>query len=338
MSDAALSKLEDFLNAFSVMDSTEQAQMQQEFGRLIGVEKIPKLFKDSTHFIYKLFYSDSAFPLICKLCLPANQEQLEVDAQISFWPRVKQIFNFNACESLNYAQFNYAWFAKHSVFSVAHLHASVQSHQVGFLLQEYIEGINCRWDFYNEERVDFLSKHLLAMHAKRYSKFGVLAELSDFEVNPTDSVSQSHWWQTIEDLLVNLPAGMVSDSDRQKALNDLIQLKKRPIKFVPQLIDFRWDQLRWGVPASTSIEDPQGRFYLLDLDALLVAPLEFDWVMLELVLSEKEMNQLKKYYSQQSVIPCITEYRDVYRMVFFVMNLLDEPSWQAFKNRPKTLL
>lgn len=333
----------DFEQAFQVLDKDKRDTIEQQFGRLKAFEMVPKLFEDSTHHIFKLFFDNNYSPMICKLCLYQSTTQdycLSPELNLSshaFWCQVKQLFDFDACKSLDYAGFNYEWFRKNSVYKVANLYGSGKPEKPaksGFLLQEYIEGVNCHRSFYTAQRAQILAKHLLSMHQNTFASFGPIPEAS---VNPEGCNPVEKWWQSIVEVLQEIPAGMVPECEKQSVIAQVQDLAKLPIRFVPQLLDFRWDQIRWGRPAAELIEGKKGQFYLLDLDALLVAPLEFDWLMLELVLSADDMAILTKAYNQGVSMPLVAKHREVYRMVFFAMNLLGEMSWDTFKNQPQTI-
>lgn len=341
-----------FEQIFEALAKKDFEHLRENFGRLQGYEVVPKLFEDSTHHIFKLFFSESPVPLICKLCLPMSLQSDFLDesgaslsASETFWSRIRQLFEFDACESLEYAQTHYQWMQQHTTFYIAKLYGLAkcsEPFECGYLLQEYIEGINCHRAFYTKERAQKLADHLMAMHQHHFQDFGVLAEVLKAQKEEgrgaqLERQSAKRWWGQIEKVIQTLPDGKVPVADKKQALQAIQALKESRLEFVPQLVDFRWDQIRSGVPSSNSMGLDCSRCYLLDLDALVIAPIEFEWVMLELVLSPKDMTCLLGYYRQGMTKPFIRNQRLVYRMVFYSMNLLGEMSWEAFNHQPKLL-
>ena len=352
MATEVFGDVESFEQIFEALTVEELDRLRRRFGRLQAYEVVPKLFEDSTHHIFKLFFSDTPVPLICKLCVPmalqenfSHEPENSLSPSIIFWSRIRQLFDFNACQSLKNAQIHYQWMQKHTTFHIAKLYGvatSTEPFECGFLLQEFIEGINCHRSYYTQERARKLADHLMAMHQHHFQRFGVLAEVFQQTTDSQDSErlkaeSTELWWTNIAKVIETIPAGKVLATEKTEALAMIEALKTKRVDFVPQLVDFRWDQIRSGLPSTEISKSDVGQCYLLDLDALVIAPLEFEWVMLELVLTQEDMEYLIYHYHQGIKIPLIHDHRLVYRMVFFAMNLLGEMSWEEFKQQPKLL-
>lgn len=354
MSIETFKDVEQFEQIFEALSAEELNRLRSNFGHLQAFEVIPKLFEDSTHHIFKLFFSDTPVPLICKLCFPkehqeglSNKSEDSLSSTMTFWSRIYQLFGFDACQSLKSAQTHYQWMGKHASFHIAKLYGvavSTKPVECGFLLQEFIEGVNCHRSSSSKERSKELAAHLMKMHQHHFESFGGLSkviqehsEIEDADKHKLKAGSTELWWAKIIQVIETIPAGKIPDSDKKLALTTIETLKSDRLDFVPQLVDFRWDQVRSGLPTLDALRSDIGKSYLLDLDALVVAPLEFEWVMLELVLSKEDLEHLTTYFHHGLKRPLIHDYRLVYRLVLFSMNLLGEMPWETFRSQPKFL-
>ncbi len=354
MSIETFKDVEQFEQIFEALSTEEFNRLRSNFGHLQAFEVIPKLFEDSTHYIFKLFFSDTPVPLICKLCFPkehqeylSNKSEASLSTTMTFWSRIRQLFGFDACLSLKSAHIHYQWMEEHASFHIAKLYGvavSTKPVECGFLLQEFIEGVNCHRSSSSKERTKELAAHLMQMHQHHFESFGLLAKVihEHSKINVSDkhklkADSTELWWAKITQVIETIPAGKIPHSDKKLALKTIEALKVKRLDFVPQLVDFRWDQVRSGLPALDALRSSIGKSYLLDLDALVVAPLEFEWVMLELVLSKKDLDYLTTYFHHGLKRPLIHDHRLVYRLVLFSMNLLGEMSWETFKSQPQFL-
>lgn len=308
------------------------------------IEMMPKPFEDSTHQIIKVFFDNNPLPYVLKCCPSVQETKLSqflihsnhavpvAETAVNFWLRMTQLFDLRPCQTLLHAESVYQWMQKLSPFYIPDLYAQAEikaSSIKSFTLQEYIEGNSCQNRSVDQLQLDLLTNHLLSLHQYETKGFGpgfIYREC------PELLKDQDVWFKRLKSIILGLSIEYVPVSDRNKAIECLDELVLQPQKFVPQLIDFRWDQVH--VRYSKAITEN----YLLDLDALVLAPIELDWVMLEMVLSEPQFRYLVEKYRQQCPIPDISRHRLAYRMLLFAMNILGESDWEKWKNAPFKLV
>jgi hypothetical protein len=85
--------------------------------------------------------------------------------------------------------------------------------------------------------------------------------------------------------------------------------------FVPIMPDLRWDQFRI---------DKKGRLALMDLDAFVIGPREFELVLLEYILDKPHHSIFKKTYQTMLDYPDLSKVRLSYQILLFAMNVLGE--------------
>jgi hypothetical protein len=96
--------------------------------------------------------------------------------------------------------------------------------------------------------------------------------------------------------------------------------------FVPLMPDLRWDQLR---------RLDSGELAVMDLDAFVRGPREFDFVLLEYLLNAEQFEVFKLVYQQSHSIPNIDHCRQSYRLLLFLMNAFGDVDIQVFLESPK---
>lgn len=90
--------------------------------------------------------------------------------------------------------------------------------------------------------------------------------------------------------------------------------------------DLRWDQF---------LTKKERLFALTDLDAIVYGPREMEWVLLEYLLTPSQAEVFLKEYTQFLPVPDLTEVRDVYRTLLYMMNVLGSTDYEAWMKQPK---
>ena len=326
--DPAQFNMEAFQTIFEASASERLQVFLQSVGALKRVELMPKLFEDSTHTLFKLWFVDSDKAYVCKLCVV--DKLCAGDEFPQFWQQMWQIFHLSPCSSLHMLETNRSFLNAAGKYQIPDaFFESVHFPQltVNLVVSEYIEGQNCQSNIINPKKFSILSQHLLSMHSCCFAHEGSLAQT--FSCGKCTGQISPTWWQTISKVIQTLPAGSVSEKDKNQVLKQIESVKDHKVRFVPQVVDFRWDQVRRR--QNSGLDE----YFLIDLDALVVAPIEFDWLMLELVLNSEALDCVIAEYLGERSIPNLEPYRLIYRMVLFSMNILgDEYSWQEFKFLP----
>ncbi len=80
--------------------------------------------------------------------------------------------------------------------------------------------------------------------------------------------------------------------------------------------DLRWDQFL--------IKNDNPKLALLDLDAFVFAPRELDFILLEFLLDQQQIQCFTEVYSKYHAIPDLEYARPAYRLLLFFMEVLGE--------------
>ncbi|MEA1988688.1 MAG: hypothetical protein U9N57_05720, partial [Pseudomonadota bacterium] len=70
------------------------------------------------------------------------------------------------------------------------------------------------------------------------------------------------------------------------------------------------------------------------LDAFVFGAVELEFVVLEYLLDEQQAEQFKDLYQASNTLPDLTECREVYRVLLFLMNILGEESFDTWMQAP----
>ena len=310
-------------------------KIDQEYGTCVGVEQQAVLFEDSTHRIFKAFFERNAQTLIVKACLQQTEQVSLQSVNIGkrhFWALMNSLFAMKPCSSLAQSAAVYEWLKRHSPLQIPVFLGACQLDDQEFMsanFQTFIVGEILQPERVTVDIMHHLANHLVSMHQHYVAGFTHFAELKHVElVQQGEQTNSSVWFSRLSEVLEALPAELFRPYAKPNFTKLLQEMAKQQLKFVPQVIDFRWDQL---------MRSSQGSLFLLDLDAWVLAPVELDWVMLELVLTPEQLALLVAAYQQYLPVPKIAKQRLVYRALLFAMNLLGETDWQAWCNRPHLL-
>lgn len=338
-----------FKKLLSLSTASSSPYFMDEFGDLLEVTPIPKLYKDSSHAIYCLKFAKSSEKLVMKLCAETSfssqdstARQDTISCQNAFWQGVEHLFNLRICQSLKYVEKKAQWLDSISAFAVSDYlvvdSIAIDSYVYSFQIMRCVLDGPLNFDlqtgrlgFQSEELVDrlvtSLSKHLLGTSGQDFPRDAFTE--ADVYLNLADGGSA--WWRAkVWSLLqasVKPKISMAEWDELQQVFDQNFPSKVE--RWKPVVLDFRWDQ----VLVSERLE----KITLLDLDALVIAPTELEWVMLEVVLETEVFEKLLLRFQAESSVPQIENHRLVYRALCFAMNLTGESSWQVMRNLPKIL-
>ncbi|MBO1923557.1 hypothetical protein [Thiomicrorhabdus sp. 6S3-12] len=287
----------------------------------VSARLMPALFEDSTHQIWSIAYRDLSQKVL-KLCQCGEVENA------GFWSAMQALFDASLTRDYQALAGAYRYFSRFSVFEVPDLEAISESQEspVRWILTQTVNGKDLCAETVTRDICAQLAAHLDSMHAETGKGVSYLAgALDQSELLPGRVLDVSQFRQKIEAFLNRHPRirqlRECHPQDFQQIRQQLQCLEWH--KIVPMLIDFRWDQLRI---------DEDGRLYLLDLDAALFAPIEMDWLMLELVLTPQQLEWVMDSY--RGTIPRVSQSRELYRALFYAMELLGDQPWAWWASRP----
>lgn len=89
--------------------------------------------------------------------------------------------------------------------------------------------------------------------------------------------------------------------------------------------DLRWDQF---------LTDGKEITAFIDLDALIKAPIEIEFVILEYLLTPQQAVWFLEEYQKTQMVPNLSKTRNHYRKLLFSMNILGETNYQTWLKQP----
>lgn len=89
--------------------------------------------------------------------------------------------------------------------------------------------------------------------------------------------------------------------------------------------DLRWDQF---------LTDGKEITAFIDLDALIKAPIEIEFVILEYLLTPQQAVWFLEEYQKTQMVPNLSNTRNHYRKLLFNMNILGETDYQTWLKQP----
>ncbi|MPQ77251.1 hypothetical protein F8R13_09355 [Hydrogenovibrio sp. JE_KL2] len=169
------------------------------------------------------------------------------------------------------------------------------------------------------EMVQDLAKHIACMHLSTSDHFGSIDE----PIAPSLHDWPSHLKRILAKYMDKFPE--IPPFTRQRLL-DQIEDFFEVDEFCLIMPDLRWDQF---------LTKKERLFALTDLDAIVYGPREMEWVLLEYLLTPSQAEVFLKEYTQFLPVPDLTEVRDVYRTLLYMMNVLGSTDYEAWMKQPK---
>lgn len=199
----------------------------------------------------------------------------------------------------------------------AHSPTATLSH--GFVLSRQMAG---------ESRPEFLSNAALEILVHFFSDLHRITSVrwgSPFLVSHSAKSWSLQSVQFVGDL--GLPAELVEPAIKQACLCEVH-------RFVPVMLDFRWDQLQWNEG------HPDG---IVDMDGWIMAAPSLNLAMLEYLLDQKQARKFKQGYIEKLVeqtqdpdlvFEQLNAWRSLYRLILFKLNWLGADNLQAWLSAP----
>ena len=287
------------------------ATQQHNLPELIQVSALPAMYEDSTH---QLWHCDTVDgEMMLKVCNADNVKNS------SFWQGMKSLFDVDLTQSLG--QFNqvYQQLSQLSSLVVPEFIAAdcaSKPSSPAFILTQFELGTMVDSKQVNNDMIMSLAEHISQCHQCENTQWGELYNAKK---------SADEWGYKLHSTLMllaksqNIPSEILGDIGNQ---TKLISSEK----FVPVMIDLRWDQF---------LQQDDKLTALVDLDAFVYAPKELEFVLLEYLLNEQQATEFKQYYQQKQQIPDLSAVRAPYRLLFFLMNVLGETDVYLWMNTAK---
>ena len=295
----------------------------QRYEKVSKVRKLPGLFDDSSSDVWEIqgiCFEDSS--KLINYVIKSHQ----VSDPSSFWQGMDLLFKRSICNSYRDAKTTYTFIDALTDLKIPQVCDVLFGKTHCALVLEKIYGESIQTTEVSDSLVKQLAKFLAEMHSHPVTKMGAIA--TEAEVQKSLSQELKTWQQ---DVLLTIQA-LVSEELAKSpwvigALKNTSDLTIKDI--VPLMMDLRWDQF-------SQIEgELMGVF---DLDAFVFAPIELDFVILEYLLTAQQLTIFKKAYEEEGAndlsVPSIAKVRNVYRVLFFLINALGEEDIDKWMNQP----
>ncbi len=283
------------------------SEQQQQLPKLIRpAQPIATKFNDSTHQLWHC--SSQETDLVLKVCNTTNV------TQSAFWQGLNLLFAAEFPKSLTQAPHIYEYMKTHGFFDVPECISAGQS----YVVSRFIPG----QDLDNLADIQPTDVHALAEHISKLHQYPQTQWGSLYD----PKFSAEEWPKRFATALkrlayraqVDIPSVLLA-----QALEQAIQIKAA--EFVPIMPDLRWDQLR---------RKDTGDLVLLDLDAILIGPREFDLILLEYLLTQEQLLYFREVYETELPWPQLNDVRLCYRLLLFLLNIFGETDLNAWLQHP----
>jgi hypothetical protein len=276
---------------------------------------LPQRFKDSTHKLWQLELEEEIYAsksTILKVCENINSP---------FWLIMQQLFSLDLPNQIASFGRHYQIISSMSILPTPDL-ISTESfvdlktgEDRAYILSSKVEGFAV--ESINSDMVDQLAKYLTELHQNKSKTWGLIGKAG---------MGNMQWNKSLQQLLNEYSAlQSIPSHYLSKAITEIES--HRCNAFVPMMPDLRWDQF---------LQQDQKLVALVDLDAFVLAPRELDFIILEYMLTADQQQQFGEVYSQDSVIPELSEVRTAYRLLLFFMQVFGETDidkWMTVKGQ-----
>ncbi len=269
---------------------------------------IPQRFEDSTHDLWRLQSKQRNY--FIKVC--SNTES-------SFWQIMQQLFGVNLQQDIKHFETLYRHIAKLTSLQIPEI-VKVESirQQSAYILTKELKGSVPDHSKINNGMVEQLAQHLAELHKDQRDSWGLIHQ---------PLFKSNEWRQRLSDTLEKSAYKWGGELAKYKpylesALEACNHLNAS--EFVPLMPDLRWDQLL--------ITKDYAELILLDLDAFVLAPREMDFILLEYLLDQQQIEVFIEVYSQHHAIPDLKYARPAYRLLLFFMEVLGEQDIDKWMN------
>ncbi|MEA1990456.1 MAG: hypothetical protein U9N57_14790 [Pseudomonadota bacterium] len=287
------------------------------------VKQLPGLFDDSSSDVWEI--QGVCFEDASKLIGYVIKSH-QVTNPCPFWLGMDILFKRSICSSYQDAKATYTIIDTLTSLKVPQVSDVLFGQMHCALVLEKIYGESIQTTEVSDALVKQIAKFLAEMHSHPVAKIGAI--VTQPEVQQGLSQDLKNWQQdvllTIQTLASEDLAQLSWVIDALKNSSDLTTQR-----IVPLMMDLRWDQF------SQIGGELVGVF---DLDAFVFAPIELDFVILEYLLTAQQLTIFKKAYEEEGVndlrVPSIAKVRNVYRVLFFLINALGEDDIEKWMSQP----
>ena len=281
---------------------TEQAGLP----RLIAPPTaMPSKFEDSTH---QLWHCQTVQgEMVLKVC---NQQNI---TQSTFWLGLNHLFGADFPNSLANIANTHEFLTQHGTLQVPEFVASKDNQ---FVLTRFIKGKDLTASHLDESSIIALAKHIVHLHMQSDTHWGDLH---------APQFSAEYWTYRLKQTLSLLAEKSTIPIDKAWLNVVLEQASKiKETRFVPMMLDLRWDQLRYC---------DNDALVLIDLDAFVIAPKSLDLVLIANLMTEAQLALFKQHYENYQAWPDYTQQKPCYQLLLFLMKVFGETNLASWMKR-----
>lgn len=262
-----------------------------------NIEEQPLEFDDATHRIYLV--KNQSTELVIKLI------RLDSINKSAFWQVMTDLFNASLLTQFEKFEEIYSSITKISPITTPKLiqKLSISEKKIFASQTTFLPGKVLATSDLNKTMISQLARHLASCHQKT-------------------TLPPSSWKTTLR---TTLKKQLQKHPEINPKILEQIDERFNKNNFGLIMPDLRWDQF---------LSDGKQITALIDLDALVMGPIELDWIILEYLLNKQQTAWFIAEYSKFTPPPKIEEVREVYRTLLFTMNILGETSIEQWLKQP----
>lgn len=309
--------------------------------KLKSVEAVNPIYEESSCLVWRLClkegHPDRSHCYILKIA--------QTKQETPFWQMMDSLFKVSISDNMLDGGFIYDFVRRMVPVAVPEYVRSSNMDDITCLLMTYIDGSTQERDANTDENVKILAEFLAETHRNAVIGFGslksVLHDDKGFEpnlwtqklfncLNQLANQAKMHAADSEAGISKNKKSKLVKQANNVAAYVANLEETTASIKvkrFVPVMIDLRWDQFAYKKGKLSG---------LYDLDAYVSAPYELDFVLLEYLLKPEQLALFKTTYKEsKGHIPKIGKVRDIYRVFFFLINAMGESDFDKWMAQPR---
>jgi hypothetical protein len=262
-------------------------------------ERLPAMFEDSTHQLWRCETSDG--PMMLKICQQRMQDKS------GCWQIIENLFGRYLPRDLANIDAIQSTIEQHGRIPLPELVSWAGTSELfpAYILTRFVDGNMLEALHLNETIITQFATHIAQLHQLEYPYWGDLSQ---------PQREAKRWSEALQQTL--LDQAVISNINQDWLVQALAQLEQlEPATFTPIMLDNRWDQYLFESDRISA---------LVDIDAFVAGPRELELVLLEYQLDNRQAALFCEIYNQYLPMPDLSKSRLSYRLLLFLMNALGE--------------
>ncbi len=272
-------------------------------------ERLPAMFEDSTHLLWRCETSDG--DMILKAC---RQPMLETTG---CWRVIANLFGLYLPRDLANINRIQDMIQQQGLIPLPELVSWGGDSEAfpAYILTRFVDGRMLETTDLNDDMIAQFASHIARLHQLEYSSWGELSQ---------PGRGASVWPEAVKQtLLQQAEINTINPDWLNPALSTLEQIQHH--SFSPIMLDNRWDQYLFENKRIKA---------LVDIDAFVAGPRELELVLLEYQLDSRQAALFAETYTESLPMPDLSQVRLSYRLLLFLMNALGESDLDIWMQSP----